>query len=227
MVPAVNLWRSPAHALEYLAGADTIPHRTEGEAALLEFLPIALHRVLDLGSGDGRLLALIKLARPGADAVALDFSPTMLRRLRSRFRGDPKVTVLAHDLAARLPRELGTFDAVVSSFAIHHLPHARKRSLYKEVHGMVRRDGVFLNFEHVASPTASLHHGFLEKLGVPPDDEDPSNKLLDVATQLHWLRTTGFRDVDCHWKWRELALLGGVKHRTRRSQLRTSSRSNR
>ena len=32
-----NLWRLPEHALTYLAQADTIPHRAEGEAALLEF----------------------------------------------------------------------------------------------------------------------------------------------------------------------------------------------
>ena len=75
---AVNLWISPRHALQYLAIADSIPHRTEGEATLLACLPTRLSRVLDLGSGDGRLLALVKLARPEARAVAIDFSATML-----------------------------------------------------------------------------------------------------------------------------------------------------
>jgi tRNA (cmo5U34)-methyltransferase len=71
--------------------------------------------------------------------------------------------------------------------------------------------GVFCNLEHVASPTVRLHHQFLEKLSVQPEQEDPSNKLLEVETQLSWLREIGFTDVDCHWKWRELALLGGRK----------------
>jgi hypothetical protein len=42
-------------------------------------------------------------------------------------------------------------------------------------------------------------------------DEDVSNQLLDVETQVAWLREIGFAQVDCFWKWRELALFGGVK----------------
>jgi tRNA (cmo5U34)-methyltransferase len=207
----VNHWRSPAHALEYLARADAIPHRTEGEQTLLEFLPAAVTRVLDLGSGDGRLLALIKLAHPEVQAVAVDFSETMLARLRERFAPDSSITVFAHDLDQPLPESLGTFEAIVSSFAIHHLAHARKRALYKEVYRLLGPGGVFCNLEHVASPTPALHAQFLAALGVDPVEEDASNKLLDLETQLAWLRAIGFADVDCHWKWRELALLAGTK----------------
>jgi tRNA (cmo5U34)-methyltransferase len=209
--PHVNLWGTAAHALEYLARADTIPHRTEGESVLLETVPRTLTRVLDLGSGDGRLLSLVRLARPGVQAVALDFSETMLDRLRVRFADDSQVRVVAHDMEHSLPASLGTFDAIVSSFAIHHLTDERKRALYEELYRLLRPRGTFCNLEHVASPTGTLHEQFLAALGVEAGDEDPSNKLLDVETQLGWLRTIGFTDVDCYWKWRELALLAGTR----------------
>jgi tRNA (cmo5U34)-methyltransferase len=208
----VNLWDNPTHALEYLARADRIPYRGEGERTLLECLPASLGRVLDLGSGDGRLLGLVQLARPVMEAVAIDFSETMLDRLRERFAEDPRVRVHAHDLSEPLPiASLGRFDAIVSSFAIHHLTHPRKRELYAEIHRLLSPGGVFLNLEHVSSATTALHHQFLASMHVAPADEDPSNKLLDVETQLAWMRAIGFTDVDCLWKWRELALLAATR----------------
>jgi tRNA (cmo5U34)-methyltransferase len=209
----INLWTSTDHAHQYLERADALSHRGEGESALLEFIPNTARRILDLGTGDGRLLALLKLAllKEGVhetEAIALDFSPAMIEAARKRFAGDSSVTVVTHNLDRRLPA-LGKFDAVISSIAIHHVVHERKRELYREVHGLLNPGGVFCNLEHVASPTPRLHEEFLNRIGFTVETEDPSNKLLDVETQLQWLREIGFVDVDCHWKWRELALLAG------------------
>jgi tRNA (cmo5U34)-methyltransferase len=107
--------------------------------------------------------------------------------------------------------DLGHFDAVVSSFAIHHLEHERKRSLYGEVFDLLKPGGVFANFEHVASATQRLHVAFFAAIDEPLENADPSDRLLDVWTQLGWLRELGFDDVDCYWKWLEMALLVGVK----------------
>jgi SAM-dependent methyltransferase len=207
---AVNRWSDVDHALAYLAKADEIPHRTEGEATLLELLPDRVDRFVDLGCGDGRLTALVLAARPAATAVAVDFSTTMLAAARERFADDGPVAVVAHDLDATLAVD-GPVDAVVSSFAIHHLADPRKRTLDDEVFSVLRPGGVFLNLEHVASPTVALHLDFLAELGIDPADDDPSNQLAPIDEQLAWMRDTGFIDVDCHWKWRELALLGGVR----------------
>lgn len=71
--------------------------------------------------------------------------------------------------------------------------------------------GVFANFEHVASPTKRLHEVFYSAIGIPVEEEDPSNHTLDVFTQLDWLREIGFGDVDCYWTWLEMALLIGIR----------------
>jgi tRNA (cmo5U34)-methyltransferase len=209
-VASVNLWTSAEHALDYLRRADSIPHRVECESTLLEFVPRSAARVLDVGSGDGRLLALVRVDRPSAHFTALDFSPAMLASLRDRFASDPSITIVDHNLDEPLPA-VGKFDAVISSFAIHHLSHHRKHGLYQEIFEALEPGGVFCNLEHVASPTAALHSEWLQAIGITREDDDPSNKLLGLGTQLQWLRDLGFKDVDCHWKWRELALLAGTK----------------
>ncbi len=203
-----NLWETPEHAQAYLNRVESIPRRPEGEATLVEFIPENAKRILDLGTGAGRLLALVKDARPGAHFVGLDFSPTMLGEVRKRFGSDPKVTVVEHNFERALP-SLGTFDAVISSFAIHHLVHERKCSLYAEIYAILNDGGGFYNLDLVSAPTARLHADFMK--ATQRDKEDPENKLLDLQTQLRWLLELGFVDVDCHWKWREFTLFGGVK----------------
>jgi SAM-dependent methyltransferase len=206
----VNLWTESAWAQRYLRERDDIPHRTDGFAVLMEMLPAAPRRVLDLGTGDGYTLGLVRSVHPEAEGVGVDFSAEMLGLARERFAGDGDVVVVEHNLDLPLPA-LGRFDLVVSSFAIHHCVDERKRALYGEVFDALEAGGRFLNLEHVDSATPELHVDFLAAIGKTPAEDDPSNKLVAVETQLAWLREIGFEQVDCHWKWRELALLTGVK----------------
>jgi len=85
-------WSSPQNALAYLNVADNLPHRSEGEYVLIDHLPENTKRVLDLGTGDGRLIRLIKENKPDLEeAVALDVSPTMLKSARDHFAGDSRI----------------------------------------------------------------------------------------------------------------------------------------
>ena len=92
-------WQTVDHALAYLARADKLPHRTEGERVLLDQISQNARRILDLGTGNGRTLALVKLSRPTAGGVALDFSDPMLEQAKKRFQNDKSVKIVKHDFS--------------------------------------------------------------------------------------------------------------------------------
>ena len=83
LVWALLCW-SIAHLL-HRYGSDLPDYRQ-----LADYQPPTVTRV---HAGDGRLLALLKIDRPHAQAVALDFSPAMLEAARRRFAGDASVAV--------------------------------------------------------------------------------------------------------------------------------------
>jgi len=208
---ATNLWVNEEHALSYLREREALPHRVDALEVLCELLADRVERVLDLGTGDGVTLELVLAARPDATGIGLDFGAEMLRRAGERFAGDARVEIGSHDLEEPLPASLGRFDLVVSSFAIHHLAPVRQRALYAEVFAMLTPGGRFVNAEHVASPTEELHREFLGELGRTSYDDDPSNQLVALEQHLTWLNELGFVNSDCFWKWRELAVVSGIR----------------
>ncbi len=195
-------WTDPERVAEYLSRE--IPHRPLAEEMLLQALPERVDRVLDLGTGDGRLIALVRTAHPQAEAVGLDSSEPMLARARERFASNPATDLRLHDLRDPLP-QAGPFDAVVSGLAIHHLEDERKRSLFAEVRGLLAPGGTFVNLDLVTAPTRELHERFRREIGRPEDD--PSDRLADLADQLRWLRDAGFAAADCQFKWLQLTLV--------------------
>jgi tRNA (cmo5U34)-methyltransferase len=198
-------WTDPDRVTEYLSRE--IPNRRLAESMLLAALPERVDRFLDLGTGDGRLISLLREAHPQAGAVGLDSSQPMLTRAARRFAGDAAVELRVHDLRDPLP-ELESFDAIVSGLAIHHLEDARKRELFAEIHSLLTPGGVFANLDLVSAATPELHERFRREIGRP--DDDPADRLAGLCDQLEWLRAAGFADADCHFKWLQLTLVVGT-----------------
>lgn len=198
-------WADHGRVAEYLGRE--IPHRGIAEEMLLQALPERVGRVVDLGTGDGRLLALVRRRCPDAEGTGSTPRQRCLTRARARFGDDPLVELREHDLREALPVEVA--DVVVSGLAIHHLDDVRKQELFGEIHGMLAPGGVFANLDLVRSASAALHARFRREIGRVEDD--PTDQLAGLAEQLGWLREGGFAEVDCHFKWLELALIVGVK----------------
>lgn len=202
-------WSDREKVDEYLGRVGRLEARRAGEAELIEAIPDAATRVLDLGCGDGALLALVLGARPEvAEAVGVDASPPMLSLARDRFASDHRVTIVEHDLRQALP-DFDRFDLIVSGFAIHHLDDERKQSLLQEITAALHPGGVFANLEVVRCATPELHEEFNRRIDRPGGY--PEDQLVPVEPQLAWMRHAGLDQVDCNWRWRGFALLVGQR----------------
>jgi len=197
-----------------------------------------VRRLLDVGCGSGVVTAALLARFPDARAVLVDFSEPMLAAARAALAGgDPPPRIVAADLAEPGWVEAvgadGPFDAVASSYAIHHLTDARKRALYGELYALLAPGGIFVNVEHVASASPwgearsdevmvdslSAHlrsrgettprAEVAQRFATRPDKA--ANILAPLDAQCAWLREIGFADVDCFFKVFELAVFGGRK----------------
>ncbi len=193
-------------------------------------------RFIDLGCGSGVLARAVLARHPDAEALLVDFSAPMLAEARAALSAQPVVPrFIEGDLAdpawSTALRVSAPFDLIVSSYAIHHLPHARKQSLYREVFELLGADGLFVNIEHVASSTVwvetvgdelmidsvyAFHRqrgGTKTRAAVAGEyvhrADKVANILAPVEIQCDWLRQIGFDDVDCYFKVFELAVFGG------------------
>jgi len=205
-----NFGSSTRGALDSLREGDSHSHRTDGEGVLLEVVPTSVHRVLDLSGGDGRLVRLLQIDRPQAEFVVLGFPLEVIEALGKNLVEIASVNIVSHDLARELP-DLGRFDAVVCDLALHDLERERQQELCQEVYDRLTPGGIFASLAHVASPSFVLHELYLQKTHKQASSSEARTRLVDVQTQIRWLEEVGFVDVDCFWKWLELALVAGAK----------------
>jgi len=97
-------------------------------------------RVLDIGTGTGNL-ALRCLDR-GAGVVGLDPSAGMLEKAREKVKGDRRAELRRVDQPfLNVPYRDGCFDAVVSTYAFHHIPPPRKPHSIAEMLRVIKPEG--------------------------------------------------------------------------------------
>ena len=235
-----EVWKGAALVDTFLDGVrGGIPFAAEQIDVMLRVVAARgapVRRVADLGCGDGVLTRSLLAAYPAAVATLVDFSEPMLTAARARLADRvPAPRFVAADLARSVWVETvadgAPFDVVVSGYAIHHLPDARKRNLYGEIFALLAPGGMFVNVEHVASRSGWIEaisdaamidslHAFHTTRGAGKSREQiadeyvhrpdkAANILALVEAQCDWLRALGFVDVDCFFKVFELAVFGG------------------
>jgi tRNA (cmo5U34)-methyltransferase len=177
-------------------------------------------RFLDLGSGTGLVADLILRTYPRSMADVLDASEKMLEKARERFAGNKRVRFWVRDYAADdLPDQ---YDLIVSAMSIHHLDDIGKKRLFGKIFRALVPGGAFIHAELVKGETAKTEELYqrvwkehLEQSGLSAEtlsqiyERTRYDRTAHLGDQLEWMRSVGFGDVDCFYKYFNFAVYAG------------------
>ncbi len=205
-------------------------------AAMLPFQRDAEITILDLGTGTGFLAARLLQTFPRARVIAVDGAEAMMQQAQSRLgaQGEQLTWKICSFQQLASDNTLPELDAVVSSFALHHLSAEEKLTLYRAVLPRLRANGWLVNADILVAPHREIeaHYQHLRQLGIQKrlrEQRGEEKSLAQIAAELaalekmdgdqplpldldlSLLRQAGFRGVDCFWKETREAVWGGVK----------------
>ncbi|MFJ9806781.1 class I SAM-dependent methyltransferase [Streptomyces sp. NPDC101158] len=136
-----------------------MPDREERFRVMLDMVEAVVGpepRVLDLACGTGSITSRALDRFPRATSTGVDLDPALLAIAEGHFAGDARVTFVTADLkdpawVESLPYD--SYDAVLTATALHWLHSEPLAALYRQVAGLVREGGVFMNADHMIDET--------------------------------------------------------------------------
>jgi len=190
-------------------------------------------KVLDLGCGDGALTRELLKEDSQIQATLVDGSSEMLKSARERLKSYDDMRFIHSTFQELLNNDDvldDDFDFVVSSLAIHHLHFEEKKSLFRYIHNHLKDGGYFLNIDTVKAPNEELESWYRifwsewirenqSKLDITESFDhiplqyknNPDNHPDTLDIQLSALKSVGFQQVDCYYKYGIFAMFGGRK----------------
>lgn len=213
-----------------------LPFYDEMLKAIARCLPLTTSQVLELGCGTGELSLKVLHHCTAAQLIAVDYSPRMLGYARTKIEaagyGD-RVTWIEADFGDWVEGEVelpvASWDACVSSLAIHHLNDAMKLKLFQRIHQSLKSGGCFWNadptppksqalvpvYQTVREEWAVRQGTTLAEVkaktgtGIPSYGHSSHDHLATLTAHLAMLDTAGFEKLDVVWKYYGLAVFGG------------------
>jgi tRNA (cmo5U34)-methyltransferase len=222
----VNVARQASTASDYFGGMvasydslirRAVPRYEEMTARLVDYLPAAAARVLELGCGTGNLSLALAARYPSSAITFVDASREMVDVTRARLEAaSPASARRARFLVARfedLALEPASFDLVASCISLHHV--IDKAALFRKLAVAIEPGGALRFSDQFAGSSEPIHTlnwtRWLEICREPGRcSEDEVKSLLDhaaahdhytpLADHFRLLEAAGFRDLDCVWR---------------------------
>jgi len=195
-----------------------IPNYEEMLDVVAAHVPPAARMIVDLGVGTGALAARCLRTALRAHIVGIDADRDILRLATRRMRG--RATLLCGTF---LRRALPKCDAVVASFALHHVrTTASKARLHRRIAAALRPGGLFLSADCHPARARDLarrqHAGWKRHLqrsytqsqaAAFLDDWAHEDVYVPLETEIKLMQTGGFA-VEVLWRKGPFAVLLGT-----------------
>ncbi len=109
----------------------------------INFPPTTIN-VLDAGCGTGSLAIDIKTKYQNIHLSAIDADSKMIRIAKEKSNHANQEIQFTEAFLQKLPFPNNSFDIVYSSLVFHHLKTENKKDAMKEIHRILKKDGLFL-----------------------------------------------------------------------------------
>lgn len=222
------IWKSEAVVKGFAARAEQRSEQLELVARLLPFQVGDSFTFLDLGAGTGAASSAVLTEYPNATAILAEYSNLMVAegdKVLARFAG--RYRYVEFDMNSAEWPVSEPLDAVISALSIHHLPDARKRSIFREIFERLKPGGWYINYDPVRAPDSTME-SIWERANDRYDPDGPWKRthrtpqelaryenhvryMIPLEPQLAWLREAGFQNIDVFWKRLEWVIYGGQK----------------
>lgn len=203
-----------------------VPHYDEMVAealAVIEALVAPDARVLDLGTGTGRLAEALAEAMPRARVLAMDVDRDVLEAARARLaRFGERVELLEQSYLEALP----ACDAVVASLSLHHVRELdRKVEVHRAIHDALVPGGVLVVLDATVSAQPRLSaHTFTRWADVMASHGidratahghfrswSKDERYFSIADELGAIERAGFAHPECFWRKGPVSVYGAIK----------------
>ena len=136
-----------------------IPHYEEMLDVAAAAIPSSTRTIVDLGVGTGALSARCQQTAPRARTVGIDLDPDILEMARTRL-GERATLIAGSFLRAPLP----ACDAVVTSFALHHIrTRAAKAAMFQRIRKALEPRGLFISVDSCPAVDPAVRRSQIEE----------------------------------------------------------------
>jgi len=238
---SIAAYENEARVASYDADMEIMhPNRHSMAEIIVEVLSASAREpklVVDLGTGTGFLLEGLLSRFPELRAIAVDGAQSMTALAQARLKkAAARVDFRVCDFRclADVCSDVRSADAVVSTFALHHLTAEEKSMLARTAFSMLAPDGWFLCGDLVLSRDQHLEaliqrmrvRGIVARAaGKDPRfgnemktrasldriEEEDNDQPQELASDLSGIKAAGFQHVTVLWQETREVVFGGVK----------------